>query len=114
MTRSAWRAAVVTVVVPVLPLLGSTAFAVTRDDGDDPGTTLTLGQALAIFVGIPLGLFLLIAVLVYAPSFMRGPRYRPGLGWWAAPVWFAGPPDADAAVASAQPTTEGGGVSARW
>jgi len=66
------------------------------------------------FVLIPLGLFLLIALLVYAPSMTRGSRYRPGLTWWAEPVWFGGPADAEAALAVADPTREGGGTSARW
>ena len=71
-------------------------------------------QTLAIFVGIPALLFVIIVLLVSAPSMARGPRYRPGLGWWAAPVWFNGPEDADAAVRGATPTTGGGGASARW
>jgi hypothetical protein len=71
-------------------------------------------QTLLIFAGIPAGIFALIVVLVSAPSTARGPRYRPGLGWWAAPVWFNGPEDADSAVRSATPTTGGGGASARW
>ena len=55
----------------------------------DPMSTL---EVLLIFVGIPLGLSLLIALLVMAPSVAKGPRYRPGLAWWAEPEWFGGPP----------------------
>ena len=72
-------------------------------------------QTLLIFVGIPAGIFALIVVLVSAPASARGPRYRPGLGWWAAPVWFNGPDDADTRRALRDgPTTGGGGASARW
>jgi len=95
--------------------LASPAFAATHpDDGSDSGPGLSVLQTILIFVGIPAGLFVLIALLVTAPSIARGPRYRPGLGWWAAPVWFNGPDDADTAVRRATPTTDGGGTSARW
>ena len=84
------------------------------DDGEVPAEGIGNIEALLIYVGAPALLFLVIALLVMAPSMARGPRYRPGLGWWAAPVWFNGPDDADAAVRRATPTTDGGGTSARW
>ena len=84
------------------------------DDGEVPAEGISDLAALLVYVGIPALLFLVIAVLVLAPSMARGPRYRPGLGWWAAPVWFNGPDDADSAVRHATATTEGGGASARW
>jgi hypothetical protein len=84
------------------------------DDGEVPSDGISNLETLLIFVGGPVLLFLVIALLVMAPSMARGPRYRPGLGWWAAPVWFNGPDDADAAVRRATPTTDGGGTSARW
>jgi hypothetical protein len=108
------RVAALTAAVATLTLISSPAFGVTRDDGDDPGPTLSAGEAIAIYAGIPLLLFLVIALLVYAASFTRGPRYRPGLGWWAAPVWFGGPADVESALANPQPTAGGGGASAGW
>ena len=84
------------------------------DDGEVPSEGISNIEMLLIFVGGPALLFLVIALLVMAPSMARGPRDRPGLGWWAAPVWFNGPDDADAAVRRATPSTEGGGASARW
>ncbi len=84
------------------------------DDGEVPAEGIGNVAALLIYVGAPALLFLVIALLAMAPSMARGPRYRPGLGWWAAPVWFNGPEDADAAVRRATPTTDGGGTSARW
>ena len=84
------------------------------DDGEIPAEGISNIAALLIYVGAPLLLFLVIALLVMAPSMARGPRYRPGLGWWAAPIWFNGPDDADAAVRTATATTDGGGTSARW
>ncbi len=82
-----------------------------------------------VYIGIPLGIFVVIALLVMAPGIARGNRYRPHqLSWWAAPVWFGGPQDVEgnasdralsgtalkqlpAVIAGAQ--TEGG-ASARW
>ena len=84
------------------------------DDGSDTGPGLSVLETLLWFVALPAGIFLAIVVLVSAPSMARGPRYRPGLGWWAAPVWFNGPDDADTAVRKASATAGGGGASARW
>ena len=48
-------------------------------------------HALLIFVGIPLLVFAVVFLLVYAPSLARGPRYRPGQEWDAEPEWLGGP-----------------------
>jgi hypothetical protein len=64
------------------------------------------------FVLLPLTVYLVIALLVFTPSWVRGPKYRPGLSWWAEPIWLGGV-GLDAA-ADAAPITEGGGCSARW
>ncbi len=69
-------------------------------------------QVLVVFVALPLAFFAVVALLVYTPSWVRGPKYRPGLSWWAEPVWIGGG-DASA-VHTATPVTEGGGCSARW
>ncbi|MET8248462.1 hypothetical protein ABZV31_31145 [Streptomyces sp. NPDC005202] len=45
-------------------LMSSPALALTRDDGDDPGTGLSVIQTLGLFVGVPLALFVIIAGLV--------------------------------------------------
>jgi hypothetical protein len=64
------------------------------------------------FVLLPLTLYAVIALLVYTPSWVRGPKYRPGLSWWAEPVWIGGV-GLDAAR-QALPAAEEGGCSARW
>lgn len=53
--------------------------------------TLTSVQSTALLVGVPVGMFLLIALAVAAPGWVRKGRYRPGLGWSAKPVWFNRP-----------------------
>ncbi|MFC6155753.1 aa3-type cytochrome oxidase subunit CtaJ [Kribbella jiaozuonensis] len=42
-------------------------------------------------MGIPLLVVAVLALLVFASSIADGPRYRPGLSWWAPPVWINGP-----------------------
>jgi hypothetical protein len=113
--RTALRSATVAVTTALVLLSSTPAFAAANpDDGGESGPGLSVLETLLIFVGIPAALFLAIVVLVSAPSRARGPRYRPGLGWWAAPVWFNGPDDADTAVRTASATAGGGGASARW
>jgi hypothetical protein len=45
-------------------LMSSPAFALTRDDGDDPGPGLSVIETLGLFVVAPLALFAIIAGLV--------------------------------------------------
>jgi hypothetical protein len=54
-------------------LLTSPAFALVRDDGDDPGPGLSVLETLGLYVAAPIGLFLLIAALV-----MVGDKSRKG------------------------------------
>ncbi|WP_055490047.1 hypothetical protein [Streptomyces sp. TP-A0356] len=45
-------------------LMSSPALALTRDDGDDPGKSLSMASTLGLFVAAPIVLFLVIAGLV--------------------------------------------------
>lgn len=45
-------------------LLTSPAFALVRDDGDDPGPGLSVLETLGLYVAAPIVLFLIIAGLV--------------------------------------------------
>lgn len=45
-------------------LLMSPAFAVTRDDGDQPGQGISVMETLGLYVLAPIALFLVIAALV--------------------------------------------------
>ena len=69
-------------------------------------------EVLGWFVLLPLTVYVVISLLVFTPSWVRGPKYRPGLSWWAEPVWIGGPPLEDARTA--RPASEAGGCSARW
>ena len=71
--------------------------------------------AVALYVLLPLVIALVIAALVWLPGMVRSSRYRPGAGWSAAPVWFAGPPDPVHAVESAETgDMQRGGASGSW
>jgi hypothetical protein len=45
-------------------LMSSPALALTRDDGDDPGTGLSVIETLGLYVVAPIALFVIIAALV--------------------------------------------------
>jgi hypothetical protein len=87
------------------------------------------GHTVLVFVGIPVLVVAVVALLVFASSIAHGPRYRPGLSWWAPPVWINGPaatkpdpahlpelpgaPGATATAGSGVARTTGG-ASASW
>ena len=95
-------------------------------------TPLLSGHTLLVFVGIPALVVAVVALLVFASSIASGPRYRPGLSWWAPPVWIGGPeplkpnpanlpelPAGDNAATAPTATTTAvarttGGASASW
>jgi hypothetical protein len=83
-----------------------------------PGDKLSAIETAAIFVGIPVGVAAVIAFLVFLPSIVSGPRYRPGRPWTATASWFGEPigsETAAAAITTLPPATlDGGGASARW
>ena len=80
--RAGARAGVLAAATSV-PLLAATAALASNHnyDGEDSGPGLTVLQTLGIYVGIPLGLFVLIAFLVVLPGWVRGDRNRREVGW---------------------------------
>ncbi len=72
-------------------LATSPAMALNRDDGDDPGESISRMKLLSIFVGIPVLSMALIWLLCSIPSMVRGPRYRPGKEWQADAEWYGAP-----------------------
>jgi hypothetical protein len=85
------------------------------DEGSVPGPGLGIVLTLVIFIGIPVAVFLLLAMLVYGPGLLRRPRYRPGRGEWDyPPTWAGGPSDIESALRVARSEPRGGGAGARW
>ncbi|GCD37600.1 hypothetical protein OEIGOIKO_05399 [Streptomyces chrestomyceticus JCM 4735] len=64
--KNALRAGTITAGTALMLLMSSPAFALTRDDGDDPGPGLSVVQTLGLYVAAPIVLFLVIAGLVMA------------------------------------------------
>ena len=110
--RTVVRAAAVSAAAPLALLLTSApAQAVIRDDGDQPGTAMSFFGWVGLFIALPTLLFAVIALLVYLPSMRSGPRYRPGVTWFAAPAWFG---ERASERSGSAPVQGGGGASARW
>lgn len=87
---------------------------------------MTVWEVLLVFVGIPLGVFLLMAAAVYGGSSRRNRRYRPGRPFEFTPVWFLAAPERiigpasvpapepshDSAMLPAGPDADGGALAA--
>lgn len=116
-TNALRRAARISAVAAPLTVLLATAPAVADTPASwedaEPMSTLT---ALLIFVGAPLALFVVISMLVLAPSLIRGDRQQRGVASWTEPEWFGNEmthtdqPRAEIDSGDGQP----GGASARW
>lgn len=108
-------------VAPALLLLTATmpAFASAPDTWQD-GPPVSKLHVLLLLGAIPLGLFLVIAFLVYVPSMARGEKYQPGLAWHSEPLWFGGPSGGLEAADATDPralesgASKRGGASGRW
>ncbi|MEU7066348.1 hypothetical protein ACIA6C_03585 [Streptomyces sp. NPDC051578] len=73
--KNALRAGAVTAGTTLMMLLmTSPALAAIRDDGDDPGPGLSIGETLGLYVATPIVLFLVIAGLVMVGDKSRKQR----------------------------------------
>ena len=93
--------------------MAAPASAEVPEGWSDPEPVSAL-HALLVLVGIPVGLFVVIAVAVYVPALVRGERIAPG-----APAienqWLGGPRKGTAELAAPDSEeSEAGGASARW
>lgn len=116
MTASAFRRGAAAGFAGLALLATSAEPALAVSDGEVHERGLGLVSTLLIFVGIPVGIFALLSLLVVVSRLRHRPRYRPGRSWDHDPVWFAGPADPDAALVAARPGggVFGGGTSAEW
>jgi hypothetical protein len=106
-----WAVVWAALVVPVLVAAPALARV---DDGETPAHE-SVWSTVLYYVITPIGAFVIIALLTYAPSWARGPRYRPARVWDYQATWFNGPDDPEKAIATAGAiVVKGGGASASW
>jgi hypothetical protein len=56
-------------------------------------SAVNVAETLLVFVGAPLAVIVLLALLVYLPGGRRRPRYKSGQPWEHEPVWYEPHPD---------------------
>ena len=104
--RAGVRAGIIAATASVPLLAASSALAANHPyDGEDAGPGLTVLQTLGLYVGIPLGLFLLISFLVVLPGWARGDRNRREVGWVGQNGTTAAAPNSAASGASSSAGT---------
>jgi hypothetical protein len=55
---------------------------------------VNVAETLLVFVGAPLAVIVVLALLVYLPAGRnRRPRYKPGQPWEHAPIWYEPHPE---------------------
>jgi hypothetical protein len=67
---------------------------------------VNVAETIIVFVGIPLGFVILLALLIFLPGRKR-PRYKAGQPWEHAPVWYEPHPEHGPAAAHGTPGHEG-------
>lgn len=94
--------------------LGPAGAAAADDSGEFRDPSGGFADDLLLYLGIMVGVFVVIAFLVMLPRVIHRQRYRPGRPWPYDPLWFAGPDDPDVAIAGARSLPGTGGASAEW
>lgn len=116
--ESSRRRRVVAAPVAAVLLAAWAAPAQAADPTSRYGDALSVPEAVLLFVGAPLALLALIALLVALPGILRRPRYRPAKGWSGGAVWFGGPDGTPAeiedTVREAEPSSALGGARGDW
>ena len=93
--------------------LAGPASADVPEGWSDPAPVSPL-HALLLLGGVPLLLFVVIALLVLVPGFRKGERFTPR-STTHEDQWFGGPRSGTAELAAADTDeSEAGGASARW
>jgi hypothetical protein len=57
---------------------------------------VNVAETLLVFVGAPLAVVVLLALLIFLPGGRKRPRYKAGQPWEHAPVWYEPHPDGPA------------------
>jgi hypothetical protein len=56
-------------------------------------SSVNVAETILVFVGIPLALYVLLALLIFLPGGRKRSRYKPGQPWNHAPVWYEPHPE---------------------
>lgn len=119
--RSRAAAAVVTSLALAVLVVGPAAangVDMTVDDGEQRGTTMGAGEALLIFIGIPLLVAAVVWLLVKAPGWTRSGRANETDAWTGDPLALGststGPAALEPAAGDPDDAQDTGGTSARW
>lgn len=114
--RRAARAASISAglaVIGSVAVLASPASANVPEDWSNPEPVDTV-HALIVYLGAPLGLVLIIALLVYLPSLARGEKSGGG-STTTESEWFGGPrKTTDELAAPDTEASQAGGASGKW
>jgi hypothetical protein len=54
---------------------------------------VNVAETILVFVGIPLAVVVLLALLIFVPGGRKRSRYKPGQPWDHAPVWYEPHPE---------------------
>ena len=54
---------------------------------------MNVAETILVFVGIPLAVVVLLALLIFLPGGHTRPRYKSGQPWEHAPIWYEPHPD---------------------
>lgn len=84
---------------------------------------MSIVETLLVYVGIPVAIYAVIAVPIFARGGAKTARYRPGKGWAHEPVWYLprpvsggrhAAPELTAGATAAPARTARGGASGTW
>ena len=57
---------------------------------------MNVAETIIVFVGIPLAIVVVLALLIFLPGGRKRPRYKSGQSWEHDPVWYEPHPDGPA------------------
>lgn len=86
-------------------------------------TAVTVAETILVFVGAPLAIIVVLALLIFVPGGRKRARYKSGQPWEHAPIWYEPHPDgpaghgSHAALESGAATSSGGplgGARGTW
>jgi hypothetical protein len=56
-------------------------------------SAVNVAETLLVFVGAPLAVVVLLALLIYLPGGRKRPRYKAGQAWEHEPIWYEPHPE---------------------